>query len=418
MTYSFDLSRTMTCDVAVVGGGTAGVFAAIAAARSGAKTVLIEKNNVPGGTMTVADVCYPGLFFAWGKRIIGGPCWESVERTIALGGAELPPITFKPVRHWHEQIRMNRFVYTHVLFEMLCEAGVELLASCMLSHISEEDDGLTLLVTGKSGLFAVKAKTAIDATGDANLCAMAGYALMKSPTQQPATLSNHLSGYTLTDEIREAVRCAGAQADLPPSVTADRILHYLDTHKFNMHIPSIDAETSEGKTALERRALEDMMKVYAFCRSIKGLENLTVDYVAQETGVRETNRVLGETVITAEDYIRGVRYPDSVCYAFYPIDLHVMDGIEQTFHEENVVAKIPYRALIPKGSRRILCAGRCISSDTYANSAVRVEAVCMATGQAAGVAAALCAAHNIPAPAVDYAGLCRGLQTIGAILPE
>jgi hypothetical protein len=140
--------------------------------------------------------------------------------------------------------------------------------------------------------------------------------------------------------------------------------------------------------------------------------------VAEETGIRETNRIVGEEIITAEDYIRGKMYADSVCYAFYPIDLHVMNGIEQKFHEEHVVSKVPYGALIPKHAKRILCAGRCISSDTYANSGVRVEAVCMATGQAAGCAATIAARENCNVKQVKYDDICKELKVLGAVVPK
>ena len=162
----------------------------------------------------------------------------------------------------------------------------------------------------------------------------------------------------------------------------------------------------------------DILRVVNFYKDIKGLENLHVSFVAEETGVRETNRILGESIITAEDYINGKLYSDSVCYAFYPIDLHVMNGIEQEFHKENVVSKIPYTALIPKGSKRLLVAGRCMSSDTMANSGLRVEAPCMATGQAAGCAAAIAAARGINVMDVEYTELCLKLEAIGAIVPK
>ena len=185
-----------------------------------------------------------------------------------------------------------------------------------------------------------------------------------------------------------------------------------------MHIPCVDADTSEGRTELEQKALLTYLNVYNFFKGIKGLENITVDFIAEETGVRESNRVIGEATVTAEDYINGFMYTDSICYAFYPIDLHVLSGIEKTYHKENIVAKIPYRALIPKGSKRILCAGRCISSDTLANSGIRVEAVCMATGQAAGCAAALSAKSDCCVGDVKYAELCNSLKAINAIIPE
>lgn len=417
MNLSIDIQVKSTADVTVIGGGTAGVFAAISAARCGAKTILIEKNSILGGTMTSAHVNFPGLFFAWGKQIIDGPCWESIKRTIALGGAVMPKISFKPEHHWHEQILINKFIYTTVLFQMCEESGVQVICNSMISAVETNKDSLTLIITGKKGMFAVNTKTAIDATGDANLCEIAGFELMKSAIQQPATLQNHISGYDFDAVSLDEIHSKFSTANLPSYITHKHLINYLRSHIINIHTPCADADSSEGKTILDREALNLMMKVYSFYRSINGLENLEIDFVAEETGVRETNRVLGESIVTAEDYINGVFYSDSICYAFYPIDLHVMNGIEQVFHKENIVSKVPYSALIPKNSSRILCAGRCISSDTNANSALRVEAICMAEGQAAGCAAALAAKENISVKDVDYSKLCNSLHSIGAIVP-
>ena len=105
-------------DVVVAGAGTAGVFAAISAARSGAKTLLIEKSSMPGGTVTNAGVDYPGLFHAWGKQIIDGPCYEAIIRAKNLGGAVIPEIEEEPKAHWTMQIKLNRFIFTVVCEEM------------------------------------------------------------------------------------------------------------------------------------------------------------------------------------------------------------------------------------------------------------------------------------------------------------
>lgn len=411
----FEIKKRYNADVAVAGGGTAGVFAAISAARTGAKTILIEKNSVLGGTMTVAGVNFPGLFFAWGKKIIDGPCWEAVQRTINLGGAVMPEIKFKPEKHWYEQIRLNKFIYTSVLFQMCEEAGVQLICNAMVSAVKEYDEKSEIVITEKTGMAVVTAKKVIDATGDANLVQIAGYEVEKSKVQQPATLQNRISGYCRENVSADEVREKFAKEKFPEYLTADKLLAYINMGKLDMHIPCSDADTSQGKTMLEKQAYADMLKVYNFLRGIKGLENLEFDYTASETGVRETNRILGEKTITAEDYINGVLYDDSVCCAFYPIDLHVMDGIQKTYHAENVTGKVPYGALIPKKSKNILCAGRCISSDTYANSAVRVEAVCMATGQAAGCAAALAARTGTAVGDVKYDELCNALREIGAV---
>lgn len=410
-----EIKNRYHADVVVAGGGTAGVFAAIAAARTGAKTILIEKNSILGGTMTAAGVNFPGLFFAWGKKIIDGPCWEAIQRTIDLGGAVMPEITFKPERHWYEQITLNKFIYISVLFQMCEESGVQLICNAMISAVKENDKNIDILITEKTGMSVITAKKAIDATGDANLVQMAGYDVEKSAVQQPATLQNHISGYCRENISAEEVREKFANEKFPEYLTVDKILSFISMGKIDMHIPCSDADTSQGRTMLEKQAYSDLLKVYRFLKSIKGFENLEIDYTAAETGVRESNRIVGEKTITAEDYIQGVWYDDSVCYAFYPIDLHVMTGIQKTYLPENVVAKIPYGALIPKKSRNILCAGRCISSDTYANSAVRVEAVSMATGQAAGCAAALASQADTDVSDVPYEELCNALKRIGAI---
>lgn len=418
MNITCHISKIHEADVTVVGGGTAGVFAAIAAAKTGARTVLIEKNSILGGTMTSAGVNFPGLFFAWGKQIIDGPCWQAVQRTLSLGGGKMPEISYKPERHWHQQIRLNRFLLTTVLFQMCEEAGVEVLCNAMISAALEKDNCLQLIITGKNGMFAIHTRTAVDATGDANLAHMLGYPVEKSKCLQPGTLQNHISGYSDDSYRLEEIKEKMVSADLPSYITWQDLQNYLILHTIRTPIPCTDADTSAGKTAADRLALFTTLKIYRFLRTVNGLENLTVDFFGAETGIRETNRIIGETVISAEDYVKGTFYPDSVCYAFYPIDLHTMDGIKQTFHAEGIVSKIPYSALIPLHSRRLLCAGRCISSDTYANSAIRVEAVCMADGQAAGCAAALAALDDLPVSEVDYPKLCKALENIQAIVPK
>ena len=406
-----------TADVTVIGGGTAGVFAAISAARTGAKTILIEKNRILGGTMTVANVNFPGLFFAWGKQIIDGPCWEAVQRTADLGGAVIPEFTYKPEKHWHEQIKLNRFIFTTVLFQMCEESGVEVRCNTMLSDAVEHEDSVQLILTEKTGLFSINTKVAIDATGDANLIHLLGLNLLKSEILQPATLQNHISGYNDNYDINE-IKNKLTNADLPEHIGFIQLISFLNTHSISAHYPCYDADTSEGKTQLEKNARTDILKIYKFFRTINGLENLEIDFDAQETGIRETNRIIGETTVTAEDYIKGKYYEDSVCYAFYPIDLHVMSGIEKTYHQDGIVSKVPYSALIPKGTKRILCAGRCISSDTNANSALRVEATCMAMGQAVGCAGALTAKNETDVRNIRYNDLCNALKNIGAIIPE
>ena len=412
------MNRNLKTDVTVIGGGTAGVFAAIAAAKSGAETLLIEKNSLLGGTMTVANVNFPGLFFAWGKQIISGPCFEAIKNTLELSGEEMPKITYKPEHHWQEQILLNRFVYAYTITEMCRRAGVKIIFNSMICEISDDSDKVRIAATGKEGMFFITCQNIIDTTGDATVVSLAGYKTQKSEYQQPATLQNHISGYDSTVDYTEEISNKMPLFNIPEYITAEKLNNYLKNGKIDFHIKSVDAHTSEGKTQVEMNALEILMQIYRLYRSVKGLENLKVDFIAEETGIRETVRIVGENTITKEDYLNGKFYPDSVCYSFYPIDLHIPTGIVKEYLRENIVPKIPYSALIPKGSRHIITAGRCISSDTFANSAVRVQATCMATGQAAGCAAAVRCCGSEKLADINYQDICLRLENIGAIVPK
>jgi hypothetical protein len=132
---------------------------------------------------------------------------------------------------------------------------------------------------------------------------------------------------------------------------------------------------------------------------------------------RETYRIVGEETITYEDYIAGRAYEDAVCYSLYFIDVHTEHGVEHEFVPAGRVPTVPLGALIPRGSRRLLVAGRCVSSDRLAHSALRVEASCMAMGQAAGAAAALGAQRGIASRDVPLEEIRALLCEHGAIVP-
>lgn len=410
-------------DVVVVGGGTAGCFAAIAAAKAGAKTILVEKNGILGGTITSSAVNFPGLFFAWGKQIIAGPCWESILRAQSIGAAVIPEISRRPQAHWHEQILLNIFSYTQILDELCLESGVELRLHTMAAAVEEKDEHILLTTAQKEGLVQIEAAVLIDATGDANVIRMAGYDCEKSDTLQPATLINNIGGYQVETIDREKIEKAVLEAYTnerlnPQDFQGKNLYDLLLEGRISMHIECVDAETSAGRTRLEVEARATLMRIVSFLREIPGLENLHVISAASECGVRETCRIIGEKTVTSEDYLAGKVYDDAVCYAFYPIDLHQPLGIKQIFLDEGVVPTIPYGALIPRGAKRLLAAGRCIASDSDANSAIRVQAPCMAVGQAAGTAAAIAARENASVGSVPYHELKAALQNIGAIIPE
>ena len=150
-------------------------------------------------------------------------------------------------------------------------------------------------------------------------------------------------------------------------------------------------------------------------RAQKGKARLLL--MQPETAHRESYRIQGETVITVDDYTSGRAFKDAVCYAFYPVDLHTRSGVKPKPLARGTVPTIPLRALIPKGSRNIIVAGRCVSSDRLANSGLRVQASCMAMGQAAGAMAALSARTGHDPADLPMADIYKLLRQHGAVIP-
>jgi hypothetical protein len=415
-------------DVVVVGGGSAGFTAAIQAARAGARTALVEKNGILGGTTVVAAVDFPGLFHAWGKQVIAGIGWEAIERTAAIGGALLPDFTL-PVgdKHWEHQIRVNKFVYSSVLEEMCLEAGVTLRYHEIPAGVYDEGEDRRLVTAGKSGLTALGFKKMVDATGDANMVGWMGYEREKGESLQPGTLIYQLDGYDL-DKVDQAalseVYLQALQAGeiketdhLPGEIPLYRELR--SRGSASLHIIGIDGSTSLSKTQAEIEARKALMRIYTLLRRIPGCERLFVKYFAQECGIRETWRIVGEERVDADSYLSGRRWSDAVCYSYYPIDIHQHHSNTTDVRplSEGTVPTIPYGALVPKGSDHLLAAGRCASGDPVAHSAYRVQASCMAMGQAAGAAAALAAREDVSVRRVNIEEIRQLLREHTAIVP-
>jgi hypothetical protein len=421
-------------DVLVFGGGPAGCTAAVQAAREGAKTALVEKNGILGGTTVVAAVNFPGLFHTrLGMQVIAGIGWEMIEKTVELGGAKLPDfnVPYPPMHHPKHQILVNRFVYSAVLDEFCITAGVNVRFHEMPVHVYDSGKGVHVILAGKTGLIAVKAKKIVDATGDANVTELMGFSLEREQHRQPGTLIYHIRGYE-KDQLDKkelqrlhdkAMTCREVlSTDYSYTIAGDPpYWKELQSGGGNHnHIHDIDGASSTTRTTAELKARASLMRTYRFLRRVPGCENLEVDFVANECGVRETNRIVGERRVTGELYKTGFIWPDAVCYSYYPIDIHQHDGnqIDTRPLEDGVVATIPYGSLVPINSDHLLVAGRCISGDVEASSAYRVQATCMATGQAAGAAAALAAKQDISVREVNVEELRSILGKHKAIVPD
>ena len=375
-------------DVLVVGGGTAGTIAAIQAARAGAKTMLVERASQLGGTMTVGGVAFPGLFHAWGRQIIAGIGWELVTESVALDGGQLPDFQAEKVPHWKHQVQINQHVYALLAEEKCLQAGVKIAYYEFPVSAERTADGWTVHCAGPGTRRRIACRQIVDCTGGADLAGMIGLQRLREDETQPGSILFKLGDpYQPGREQLQALYVHGADSSNSVTRTAANLA---------------------GRQAVLKRLRQKPPEGKAPPRLI---------HMQSETAFRESYRVLGETVITHADYTAGRVYDDAVCYAFYPIDLHTRTGVRPKPLAKGTVPTVPLRALTPKASRNILVAGRCVSSDRLANSALRVQATCMAMGQAAGAAGALAAKGKTTPLDVPLADIRRVLREHKAIVP-
>ncbi len=369
-------------DVLVVGGGTAGHVAAIQAGRAGAKTLIVERNSQLGGTTTTGGVAFPGLFDAWGVQVIAGIGWELVKESVELDGGEFPDFSKVPQRHWHNQVYTNQFLYAVLAEEKCAEAGVEIAYYEFPQAVTKTDDGWLVDCVGFGTRRRVRCKQIIDCTGGAEVVGMLGFPRLREDERQPG------SYLFMMGEQHEPGR---------------NQIHRLYVH---------GADSSNSRTATEAN-LTGRRTILAKVRKAKK----RLMHLQPETGFRETYRIVGETLVTVNDYTSGRVFEDAISHAFYPVDLHTKTGVRPKPLKRGKVPTIPLRALIPKGSRNLIVAGRSVSSDRLANSGLRVQASCMGMGQAAGVAATLAAKAGTTPLEVPVAEIRNLLRKHGQIIP-
>lgn len=418
-------------DVVVCGGGPAGVFAAIAAAREGAKVAIVEQYGFLGGMATAGLVMPLSVFTYQNKKVIGGIPWEFLERLEAMGGGYIE----KPLGN----VAFDPELYKLCMQRMVLEAGIDLYMHSYISGFTKREDGVieSIIFENKNGSEALEAKVFIDCTGDADLAAMVGVPMQEQNGEPLQPLSTYfvLAGVdTQSPLVNEAMHHnkQGENCHCLP------IRNYLLEHAEELNIPEFggpwfcttlhegcvavnmtrtaaDACDNRDYTAAECRLREDVYRMAEILRTnFKEFENCYVQTVATQAGIRETRRIKGVHTMSAEEYISGYRYEDSVSRGAHPIDIHATKGSSQVTHFLEQAAYVPYRALIADNFANLLVAGRAISADRKAFASMRVQASCMGTGQAAGVAAAMAARADCSVKNVDIVTLVQKLREIGA----
>lgn len=417
---------SVSCDVAVVGGGSAGICAAVASGRAGAKTVLVECAAQVGGNTTTGGVNFPGLFHAWGRQVIAGAGWELVTNTVALAGGTLPDFS-QPTgaSHWKHQVTVNIPLFVALAEEMLLKAGVTIQYHAAPMKIEKTPEGWRVFTAAAGDTRTILCKQLVDCTGNGAVAGLLGLERLREEERQPGSFAytlrpnadlKKLDAKALQKRFDEAVKAGAVQrADCRWGV----MQFLLGGGNVGNYVEGADSSTADARTETNLRGRASMLRMYRWLKTVPGLEKIELVGMSPEVGIRETYRVLGEALISQDDYVSGRRWDDAVCYAFYPVDLHSQkSGVKPAHLKEGVVPTVPLRALTPKGSRNLLVAGRCLSSDRLANSGLRVQAACMATGQAAGAAAALAAQKGLTPGEVPLAELKGLLRCQGAVVPE
>ncbi|WP_234573613.1 FAD-dependent oxidoreductase [Rhodohalobacter sp. 614A] len=413
-------------DVVVCGGGPSGFIAAIAAARGGARTALIERYGFLGGMATASLVAPISVFNYNQRRIIDGIPWEFIERLIDIEGAreEKPSgnITFSPEK------------YKLIAQRMVLEAGVSLYFHSYITGCKKSENNLThVILENKNGTEAIAAKYFIDCTGDADLSYQAGVPMQpKSSELQPASLIFMLGGVD-TDSLPKIrhnehkvnyhdldIRQAFEDLDIDlPQYGGPWYCGILanDLVLVNMTRTYADMANNREATNAECVLREDVFTfVDLLKKNIPAFENAHLVMTAPQTGTRETRRIKGVHTLTGEEYIEARNFDDAISRGCHPVDIHSSSSNNQLCEFLEDAAFVPYRCLIAPGFPNLLVGGRAFSADGISSASVRVQASAMGLGQAAGVAAALCAQYGTNVSEVDIKKLRNTLIKYGANL--
>jgi glycine/D-amino acid oxidase-like deaminating enzyme len=439
MTWAARFPRIATADVVVVGSGSAGSTAAIAAARSGASVLLVEKLPFLGGVSTAVLDTFYGFYLPGrvASRVVGGIPDDVVAELRRLGSVVERPntygagtgITYQPA---HLKVAWERLVR---------EAGARVLLHAFVQDALVRDGVVEgLVVATKAGLARIEARVVVDASGDADVCHFAGFGYELAGALDPAqslTTTFKLVNVDLArrrtigrEELHRLMAEAAASGDydLPRREGSDHITPVDGmTATVMTRLPStrrrddgqlVNATDPDLLTEAEMEGRRQALEYVRFLVDrVPGYERAALAGVGEQIGVRETRRVYGDYRLTREDVLGARRFDDEIGLCGAPIEDHAGgSGTVWQYLPEGQAVGIPYRTLLVRDAANVLVAGRCFSATHDAHASVRSMAQCMAMGQAAGTAAGMAALDGVVPRDLPADRLRQCLRHDGALL--
>jgi len=424
-------------DVLVVGGGGAGIAASIAAAKSGARTLLVERYGFLGGMATAGMVGSFCGFFTTGsekKLIIGGIATSLRERLRERGS-----VTEKGVSKVDPRIASLRFhpeIFKFVSEELAVQSGVELLYHSIVTDVlwEKENSRLTgVIVEGKSGRRAILARIIIDASGDGDVAFRAAVPCEmgdeKGRLQTLTTMfrmihvdiekMRDLTTPKVKERLEDAVKTGEYGFKRPDGILNPALPSGLVSANI-VSVPDLIATDAQDLTKAEMEGRKQVLEyIRAFRKYLPGFEDAELSSFAPQIGIRETRRVQGEYVLQEKDVLKGMKFDDGIALGAWPMETHDPETrrIVWKFIEiEDDYYTIPLRCLIAKGVENLLVAGRCLSATHAAHASARVIGPAFAMGEAAGILAAHSADSKIIPREISPEIVQKQLRQRGAIL--